>query len=735
MQPEEATMSVPGHRPADWRRLLPTVSRSLQIMALVLLIFVSAIITLRTLELRRVIIQDTSRQVSRLDMVFAEQTGRAVETIDFLMRSLGEQAGQPGQPLTPEAISRRIVGVRQLLAIDITDASGRILVSSRHAAGSMLPASGLSVIARSGQNADFGLQISEPLRDPDGRWTALMLRRRSGADDSGFVVGSINLAYFEDFYKAVDLSENGAILLHRRDGTVLARYPANDQVVGTSYANLPPFRDILSHDIAGTLEMTSPLDGSTRILAIRALKAFPLAVNVSVDEDLILQSWQSQAIGLAVAGLSATGLVMALLLTLARRTREVEQLLGTARAAHAVAEAAHRSLLVEMDERARAEAALRQAQRVEAVGQLTGGVAHDFNNLLTIILGNLELLQTNPATSPFANRLSTIRQAAERGATLTGQMLAFARRQPLMPRAVDLHGLIIGMSPLLQSAVGSQVSIRLQLQAAHGTARVDPTQIELVILNLALNARDAMPDGGTLILGTMLQDLPQDDGPDAPAAGSYLCLIVQDTGIGMSEDVRSRAFEPFFTTKGPSGGSGLGLSQVYGVARQSGGGVTLQSAPGLGTTVSVFLPRAEAPAVVAPPVPPPAPTEIQRRTTLMVVDDDIDVLSTTALLLRRRGYDVLDFSQPREALSVLAERPDIDLLLTDMAMPEINGPELARRARAIRPELPIVFFSGYADPETLAGSGSTIRLIRKPFRPAELAAAIAEALEKKAVLF
>ncbi len=734
MQSDKVMAPGPNLRARMAALLTLSISRSLQIVAVGLVLIVVSLVIGRTLELRRVIIHTTTSQVARLDMVFAEQTGRAIETIDFLMRSVAAEAARSGG-VTSDGIARRIMGVQQLLEISLTDASGRVLVAAHTAPGAMLPAAGLRLIAKATGGGVTGLQISEPMRDAQGRWTALMLRPVTIGGAAHFVVGFINLAYFQDFYRAVDLPENGAILLHLRDGTVLARYPADDRVVGTSYAHLPPFRDILSHETAGTVEMTSPIDGSVRILAIRALKAFPLAVNVSVDEDVVLTTWRRQAITLAVSVVAAGGLVAALLFLLARRTRQAEQLLGSTSAAYAAAAQANHDLLLQIAERERAEAALRQAQRVEAVGQLTGGVAHDFNNLLTVILGNVDLLQASPGASRFAARLTTIRAAAERGANLTSQMLAFARRQPLMPRAVDLNALIQGMTPLLQSAVGTHVRIELRLEAEDGTATVDPTQVELVILNLAINARDAMPEGGTLTLGTALSELPYDDRPDAPPPGAYLCITVRDTGTGMPPEVLARVFEPFFTTKGPNGGSGLGLSQAYGVARQSGGTLTLSSAVGQGTTVSLYLPRAEARAEPPPSQAAPSqPAETEHRATLLVVDDDTDVLATTTMLLRRRGYAVLDAGNAQDALVLLKERPAIDLLLTDMVMPDVNGPELARRARTLRPGLPVVFFSGYADPEALAGSGSTIRLVRKPFRPGDLADMIESALKEAAPL-
>ena len=279
---------------------------------------------------------------------------------------------------------------------------------------------------------------------------------------------------------------------------MLARYPHNDAVIGETYADLPPFKDILSRDVAGTVVMDSPVDGFRRVLAIRALKAFPLAVNVSVSEGAVLASWRRQTWTFSLVALGACVVIAGLLLVLAQRSRQVESLVREYQLAKEEAERAHKRLLEQMEERERAEAALRQAQRVEAVGQLTGGVAHDFNNLLTVLIGNIELIQGAATLDPvLSERLRAMHAAAERGAVLTSHLLAFARRQPLLPRPVDLNAVVTGMQDLLQSALGHRVQMETRLASELWPAMVDPTQIELVILNLAINARDAMPNRGT----------------------------------------------------------------------------------------------------------------------------------------------------------------------------------------------------------------------------------------------
>jgi histidine kinase family protein len=312
----------------DRRSRFPSVSRPLQVLALAVLVVIIAATAQQLLAVRSAIIEDTKRQMSRLDMVFAEQTGRAVETVDFILRNAIEtlQGLQAKPPIDAgafdELLRRRIHGVRQVTEVAVTDAAGQILYSSREGPPGDLPASARVLIEALAGHPEAGLQVSEPFRGPDGEWTALMIRRISGRDGGfgGAAIGFLNLRYFEDFYKAVELSENGAILLHLRDGTVLARYPHIDAVVGKTYADLPPFKDILARDIAGTTVMDSPIDGTRRVLAIRALKAFPLAVNVSVGESKVLASWRRQTWIFSAVAAGASVVIVGLLLSLAQRS-------------------------------------------------------------------------------------------------------------------------------------------------------------------------------------------------------------------------------------------------------------------------------------------------------------------------------------------------------------------------------------------------------------------------------
>jgi signal transduction histidine kinase len=424
-------------------------------------------------------------------------------------------------------------------------------------------------------------------------------------------------------------------------------------------------------------------------------------------------------------------MIVTQLLLLAHRSRQVEVLAGEFRLAKETAEQANAALRQQMAERERAEAALRQAQRIEAVGQLTGGVAHDFNNLLTVLLGNIDLIEASGGRDPrTADRLVAMRGAAERGARLTAQLLAFARQQPLVPRQVDLNAVVTGMEGLMQSALGRYIRIANRLDPDLWPALVDPTQIELVILNLAINARDAMPGGGELLIETANVRLPPPQRAEAPPEGDYVTIRVSDTGVGMTQEVLAKAFEPFFTTKEVGSGSGLGLSQVFGTARQSGGDVSIESRPGKGTTVTLFLPRAPAgvPAASAPVSLAPGARAEHRR--LLLVDDDASVRETTAELLRNSGYAVIEAGGGRAAMECLRAEPDIALLLTDVVMPDMNGPALAAAARALRPGLPVVFMSGYSDLAGVTGGATLGRLVGKPFRPAELIEQIAAALSE-----
>ena len=383
-------------------------------------------------------------------------------------------------------------------------------------------------------------------------------------------------------------------------------------------------------------------------------------------------------------------------------------------------EATNRQLASQIGERERVESALRQAQRLEAVGQLTSGVAHDFNNLLTVILGNVEQMQKQAEDPVLKRRLAMMSEASQRGARLTAQMLAFSRQQTLEPRPVDLNNTVQGMRDLLQSTIGGSVQVAPPCLAdGLWPAMIDPTQIELVILNLAINARDAMEVGGSLTIRTANVVLGEPDAPEAPPPGEYVMVSVTDTGSGMDDAVRARAFEPFFTTKEVGKGSGLGLSQVFGLAKQSGGGLGIETEVGRGTTIKVFLPRAQAAPALHIAETETAPSAPDDHLVVLVVDDDDAVREVTAGLLADLGYSVVEAGSGGAALDLI-ERHPVSAVVLDFAMPGMNGADLARELRARRPRVPILFATGYADAKALMGVGEH-QIVQKPFMQAELA--------------
>ncbi len=386
----------------------------------------------------------------------------------------------------------------------------------------------------------------------------------------------------------------------------------------------------------------------------------------------------------------------------------------------------NKELRAEIAERKQAEAALQQAQKMELIGQMTGGVAHDFNNLLTGVLGNLELAGRRTEDDKIRRYLAGATQAAHRGAKLTAQLLAFSRTQRLQTEPTDLNALVSGMGDLLFRTIGSTVRIETVLQKGLWSAMIDGSQIELVILNLAINARDAMPGGGRLTITTSNAGRNEPNRPLELIADDYVVVSVCDTGLGMTEEVQKKAFEPFFTTKAVGSGTGLGLSQVYGIAKQTGGAVRIDSSLGKGTTVAVYLPRAlslpihkaEEETVTAVPT---------GHATILVADDDRDVRELLVSCLDSLGYCVLAASSGPLAIEMIEKNTSIELLMVDIAMPEMNGIEVARVVSAKRPDLPIVYMTGYIGSSKLDGVEQR-RLMKKPFTIAELAKQVEEAL-------
>lgn len=389
----------------------------------------------------------------------------------------------------------------------------------------------------------------------------------------------------------------------------------------------------------------------------------------------------------------------------------------------------------DLTSRHKMEEELRQAQKMEAVGQLTGGIAHDFNNLLTVITGNLEMMEKRLENEQLRVLLREAQAAAEDGAKLTGQLLAFGRRQPLNPKPTNVGQLIVNFSDLLRRTLGEVIELRTVVTGSSHLALIDAPQLQNALLNLALNARDAMPAGGRLTIEISRARLDVDYAEMYPEVrtGDQVLIAVTDTGLGMSAEVKARAFEPFFTTKSQSSGTGLGLSMVYGFVKQSSGHIQIYSEPGQGTTVRLFLPAADSSGsqTEANAHEDAEGDGIARGSeTILVVEDDARVRRVAVARLRDAGYLVIEADAGAEALALIAAHPEVRLLFTDVIMPVMRGDELARQVRKIRPDIKILMSSGYAEP-SIAGRdlADAESWLKKPYTAKELALRLRELLD------
>jgi len=435
------------------------------------------------------------------------------------------------------------------------------------------------------------------------------------------------------------------------------------------------------------------------------------------------RSWQSWAV--LVIGVFSTGLLGALLLLGTGYTRRIETIVEERTQDLANV---NRRLEIEIREREQAEAALRQAHRMEAIGQLTGGVAHDFNNLLTVIGGNAAMLNDVAQSDAARRRVNAITQAAERGERLTRQLLAFSRRQILRPGPVDLRQHVDEIADMLSPALGTDIEVKIRMPDELWPVFVDLTEFEMAMLNLGMNARDAMPESGRLEITARNVTFDIDDPVSGGLVGDFVAVTLSDTGAGMAPEVVARAFEPYFTTKEVGLGSGLGLSQVYGFAQQSGGAVSIASVIGKGSSITLFLPRAtEGYPMARSHMVAPEPLRASAR--ILVVEDDAEVARVTMEVLQEIGYQAVEVRDGHAALTLIEQDPRIDLVFSDVVMPGgMSGLELARKLRELRPGLPVVLATGYAHGEAHLADENFL-FIAKPYRREALADTVRTALE------
>ncbi len=527
------------------------------------------------------------------DTLLADQTARAIESVALVVSAVVDDLHQAGidtselfdtlhdDPAVHHQLRQRMANIPQLEAVTLDSSRGRLINMSRY-----LPVPDIDITDRDyyqflANNPTSLTTISAPVKNRgSGTWDIYLARRMNGPNGEfvGMVLGAMRLAYFEHLYDSISMAGNMRICLWRADGTLLARYPRTS-LLGQ---RVPSRKPILAQ-APGETVVRSNFPGSEGALMIAAQKLVQngLVVEVSESMDAVLADWRHDSLVAAAAGTACIAAIMLLMLALIRQFRTF--------GAMAEAVAAREEAIAA---RQHAEQRLLEGQKMEAIGRVTSGIAHDFNNLLGSITGNVELMQRDPVLSTTAaRRLSVIQQAADRGAGLIRQLLAFSRQQVLAPSALQLGEALPAMSDLLEGTVGRDVRVAIVVAPDLWPVLVDPAQFEYVILNLAANARDAMPVGGTITISAFRVPFAYARPEDLPE-GDFVAVSVTDTGTGMSADVVDRAFDPFFTTKPPGRGSGLGLSQVYGLATQSGGLAQIQSVPNKGTKVTVYLPRA-----------------------------------------------------------------------------------------------------------------------------------------------
>ena len=680
-------------------------------------------------------VQDATTNLQSDLAVSQQQATRVLDThillgnrINDIVGDMSDDAVIANEQKLHDRLGAMIVGYSQVTAILVVGADGRALVaSSRYPTNRNVNFSDREYF-KAIQNSRVPYYIGGVVlgRVTEQQVFSVAIRRGSDpAHFAGVILIGVSPSYFSNF--ARDMfggSSDFTASLTREDGTQLAGYPGLAQPTQNPI-HYQLLIDAIAHaPLTGIVRGPSSVDGSERLLAYRKLENYPVYVTVGRRWDSVAREWRSMMATHLIFGIPATLGLLALSLLVQRQALRQNEILTT--------------LQDEVHRREAAEEALRQSQKMEAVGRLTGGIAHDFNNHLTVISSNIELLQRRmPKGTESLGRLTDAAMAGvQRAATLTHRLLAFSRQQPLDPEPLDVGQLVTNMSDLLRRSLGEDVAIETVLTDGLWQTRVDANQLENVLLNLAVNARDAMPKGGKLTIATTNAHL--DDayaaGHAEVAAGQYVMLAVSDTGTGMTQEVMDKVFEPFFTTKPLGQGTGLGLSMVYGFVKQSGGHVTLNSEPGQGSTIKIYLPRFVRPEV-KPDATAPGPASTQRRgkgETILVVEDDEDVRRSSVEALREIGYEVMEAGDAMDGVRLIVDRGGIDLLFTDVGLPGgVNGRALADAARSAQPGVRVLFTTGYTR-NTIQHNGMLdhgVHFIAKPFSLAALAVKIREVME------
>jgi signal transduction histidine kinase len=675
--------------------------------------FIIIVALLGFAQLRANAIDAARARAQSYSNILSAHLDSTVDAMDARLEQIALQSQRLGGPQGDATQWLRVLdtaraGATTIGSISVTDASGRIRHSTLRAIIGADRRDRFISQALADPNAP-ALLSDEPMTSPFSGELLLPFGRRL-VDERGRATGAVVATFAPEslrpFYRSID-TEGGTLRVLHRTGAKVFEEPAT---------TTPPSPDdpVLASYRAGYQRgvFTRPLreGGPTLITSYAAVGDTALIVSVSLGQAEALQTWRQEVF---VGGLILIGLLVAFGVAVSLMLRQLK--------ARELAEAA----LLQQRQRTA------DAQRLESLGQLTGGVAHDFNNLLTVIIGSADSIVAR-VSAELRPRVESILYAADNAAALIQHLLAFSRRQALQFAAVDLNGVVTAMDDMLRRSLGARVETQITLAPNLWRAYADRAQVESALLNLAINARDAMPDGGNLTIETHNAHLDPHYAAQNPdvTAGDYVALAVTDTGVGMAPEVLERALEPFFTTKDVGKGSGLGLSMIYGFARQSKGHVKIYSEVGRGTTVRLYLPR-DAGGGEAAPAPETAVTEHGTETILIVEDDaQVRLLATTSL--RERGYTVLEASNGAEAVAILDGGGEIDLVLTDVVMPGVmTGKEVAEHALAKRPGIKVLFTSGYADASVMRNGlvKAGARFLSKPYRGGQLAATIRALLD------
>ena len=658
--------------------------------------------------------ETADREIERTLDVAHEHALKVFETID---RSLSEIAeiirGIPDAEIVSREqalhlrLKQLVASLPQVKSTWVFDARGRALVNSLVAPAPEIDFSDRDYF-KAHMSGDIGTHIGEALkpRPPYQGAPFFSVSRRRPSQDGGFtgvIEASVFPEYFENYYARIGREPGSYFALGHADGTVLARYPVIDRDTRLD-RDSPIGKLIAANPKAGLITVTSPADGIERRLGYQRLAQYPIYVGAGLETSAIRQRWLSTMSQHLIFGAPATALLFFLLALALRRTR---------------------NLYFEAEKRQEAEEALKHGQRLEALGQLTGGVAHDFNNLLTVIRASVDLLRRPDLPEPRRLRyIEAISDTVTRAAKLTAQLLAFARRQTLKPELFDVGQSVQMLGEMIGTLIGSRIEIITRLPDEPCFIDADAGQFETAVINMAVNARDAMDGHGRLTIAVRTAaELPNEvapshsrgQNPPGQSVRGYVAVSVADTGVGIPQEQFGRIFEPFFTTKQVGQGTGLGLSQVFGFAKQSGGEVVVASEVGKGSTFTLYLPRAAGSGRVQQMPAADAPAIDGSGMTVLVVEDNAEVGKFAADALAELGYTpklVGSATHALEELSAGAGR--FDVVFTDVVMPDMTGIELAQEIRRRHPDMTVVLTSGYS--HVLSEHGSYgFELLQKPY--------------------